>query len=215
MRSIEELVQVAEPAWPVIQTWITEGQAGGRNATVLPGTEDEGRACLHRLQVSAGSVLGAVALHTAGILVDHGWLRLLGGAGSGLVDLVAANQSELGGPIPTGLFLVAVDVVGGRYVMNGGGLPGRVGDIQYWAPDTLDWLDLESGYPDFLHWVLTDDFSGFYADLRWDGWINEVRSVGLDQALTFFPPLSTEESDPIEATTRSPIPLTELISYLS
>jgi hypothetical protein len=44
-------------------------------------------------------VLGAVALNCGGLLIDHGWLRILGGGGRGLPDLATVNG--LGDPANT------------------------------------------------------------------------------------------------------------------
>ncbi len=46
---------------------------------------------LFRLQVTARSTLGALALRCGGVLLDHGWLRLLGGGGDELMSLAEAN----------------------------------------------------------------------------------------------------------------------------
>jgi hypothetical protein len=46
----------------------------------MPCAAEDGRRTLEWLQVSTRSPLGAIALHTGGLLVDHGWLRVLGGS---------------------------------------------------------------------------------------------------------------------------------------
>ncbi|UUU44910.1 DUF2625 domain-containing protein [Streptomyces sp. NBC_00162] len=46
---------------------------------MLPGDINEGRRCLLQMQVTGRSVLGALALHTGGLLVDDGWVRVFGG----------------------------------------------------------------------------------------------------------------------------------------
>lgn len=76
MREIDELVNVDEPAWPELQETLG---ASSVPAQVLPVDVDEGRRCLLQMQVSARSVLGALALNTGGLLVDNGWVRVFGG----------------------------------------------------------------------------------------------------------------------------------------
>ena len=73
MRTIQELRDVDDPAWPVIEQAIAEA---GHRAEVVPGDPQAGEEALLLLQVSARSFLGALALHTGGLLVDHGWLRI-------------------------------------------------------------------------------------------------------------------------------------------
>jgi len=210
MRPIEELLDVDDPAWPTLATWLEAAD----NAVALPVAGPSGHECLYCLQVTARSYLGAMALHTAGIVVDHGWLRLLGGSGSDLIDLVTANLEELDGTEPSGFMVVALDVFGGRFALNAGGLPGQSGEVNYWSPDSLTWIPLEVGYSDFIQWALTGGTTEFYADLRWDGWVAEVHAVGLDDGLAVDPPLSTAESHPIESTSRTPVPWHQLSAHL-
>ncbi|MDP5315941.1 DUF2625 family protein [Streptomyces poriferorum] len=79
-----ELTDVDDPAWPVLQ----EGFANSSvPVEVLPGDPGQGRACLLQLQVGARSALGALVLHSGGLVVDHGWVRVLAGAPSGAAGL--------------------------------------------------------------------------------------------------------------------------------
>ncbi|MFB7198264.1 DUF2625 family protein [Streptomyces sp. NPDC056240] len=50
------------------------GRWASRGWSVLPGDVNEGRRCLLQMQVTGRSALGALALHTGGLLVDNGWL---------------------------------------------------------------------------------------------------------------------------------------------
>ena len=207
VKSVSELVDVDDPAWPLVSSWLESSSI----AAALPVESDAGRECLRRLQVTAGSILGALALHTGGILVDHGWLRILGGGGSGLIDLASINDAQLSGESPNGPLIIGFDVLGGRFAIDGGGLGGEPGEIAYWAPDTLAWEGLGVGHSAFMEWVLVGGRLGqFYADFRWEGWADEVQAVGLDQALSVWPPLGTAEARPIAKTSRRPVPRTEL-----
>lgn len=66
-------------------------------------------------------------LSSGGLLVDHGWFRVLGGGCTQLPDLAAGN--DLGPPAagaePPPLLTAAFDVPGGRFAVNGGGLPDK------------------------------------------------------------------------------------------
>ena len=171
---------------------------------------------MYRLQVTARSTLGALALHTGAVMVDHGWLRLLGGGTRLLSDLATVNglddpSDESTGP---GLLVVAFDVMGGRFAINGGALPGADGEVCYWGPDTLDWLSLGVGHSAFMHWCLGDGIDEFYADLRWPGWQDEVSRVGENQGMSVFPPVCAAESRPIESATRRAVPWAELSALL-
>lgn len=69
LRSVGSLMEVADPAWPKVQDWLHEAE---HPVEVLPVEPALGQRTLHRLQVTAHSVLGALAIHTGGLLVDHG-----------------------------------------------------------------------------------------------------------------------------------------------
>lgn len=100
------------------------------------------------------------------------------------------GSSPLQPGIP-GACIVALDVLGGIFALNGGAFPGEMKTIWYFAPDTLDWENLEIGYTDFICWALTKQLGEFYADYRWPGWEHEVKVLTGDQGISFYPPLCT------------------------
>jgi hypothetical protein len=218
MRSARELIEVAEPAWPVLRERLLRGPA---RVEVLPVAPDDGVACLYRLQVTARSCLGALALRTGGVLVDHGWVRVLGGgsAARGLPGLADANglpvdPREVLAPPPA--LLVGYDVLGGRFAVNGPdpaavGRPGRSGDLCYFAPDTLSWEPMGMGHGAWLSWLVSGSLDTFYEGLRWPGWREDVAGLALDQGISVVPFLwSGEAEDDIAASSRAPVPIAEL-----
>ena len=78
LRSAAELADVADPAWPALLNQINHAVPTVR---VVPVDSESAEAVLYRLQVTTRSVLGSVAFYCGGILIDHGWLRMLGGSG--------------------------------------------------------------------------------------------------------------------------------------
>jgi hypothetical protein len=88
MRTVDELTAVAESAWPQLEAELLANP----EITVLPVASTAGRDSLHWMQVITRSRMGALALHTGGLLVDDGWLRVLGGGDErGLPSLAQAN----------------------------------------------------------------------------------------------------------------------------
>src|SRR5437762_7116704 len=141
----------------------------------------DGISCLYRLQVTARSPLGALALNSGGLLVDHGWLRFLGGGHDGLPDLATANGLDAEPPAgPPGLLEIGRDILGGRFAINGGALPGDMGKVCYFGPDTLRWEPLSLGHGDLIQWAITGGATAFYSELRWPGWEEEASAVPLD-----------------------------------
>jgi hypothetical protein len=157
--------------------------------------------------------MGAIALHSGGLLVDHGWLRILG-AGHPRIGGGLREWNGLGGhpsldPPLGGALLVAYDAVGGFYAINGGGLPGSAGGAVYFSPDTYDVFDLEMGYSQFVQFACSGDLDRFYTDLRWPGWENDVETLGPDRVLTFQPFLGVEETLALGDRARAAVPARE------
>ena len=101
--------------------------------------------------VSTKSYLGAVAYHTGGILLDQGWLRVFGGGsqdfGASLKDW---NVKQGGSRRLDGAIVVAYDLIGGFFALNGGALGDDTGSMYYYAPDELEWEPLEVRYSEWL-----------------------------------------------------------------
>lgn len=114
-------------------------------------------------------------------------------------------------PNPPGGLIFAIDVLGGMFAINGGGLPGKPGGICHFGSETLTWQPIGGGHSAFIDWVLHGGMTGFYADLRWDGWAAEVEQLPPDRGLSVYPPLwSAEGRSDIAATSRRDCPLLEL-----
>ena len=210
-RSLNELRDVKDPAWPVLQGWIKNA----RNHTELLPTEKlNGEATLVQLQVTAGSILGAVASETGGLLVDGGWLRILGAASTrlpgGLNAWNGRGEPSIAEPSLENGLIVGYDVLGGFFAVNGGAFNGPPGNVFYFAPDTLDWEDMRIGYSAFLRWVLDGDLAKFYETGRWPGWQEEVAPVDGDRGITVYPFLWAREGGPVEKRHRGVVPMKEL-----
>jgi hypothetical protein len=184
-------------------SWVRDAAAASPHPVqILPCTDDAGRRALEWLQVSARSPLGAIARHTGGLLVDHGWLRVLG---AGCDRLPRSLPSWNGSPPrhAAGL-LVADDAIGGCFAWFA-----EPRTIHYFAPDTLCWEDLGLGYADWLEAMLGDELHAFYESLRWPGWEDEVGPLSGDEALLVIPPLPVA-GPPLAERPRRPVPMTEL-----
>jgi hypothetical protein len=162
--------------------------------------------------------MGAIVYETGGLLIDHGWLRILGSGNSRLPRSLASwneGRTMFGDGEQPGYLLVADDVLGGFFAINGGSLGPEQGAVFYFAPDRLEWECLDIGYSQFLIWCLQGNVAGFYESLRWPGWEQEVRNVGGDQAIAIYPFLWTKGEairEPIEKRHRSIVPIAELFS---
>ena len=208
-RGLDELVDVSEPGIDLVREWV----GAARNPVELLACErSAGEATLLALQVTTRSPMGAIAFETGGVLVDHGWLRVLGAGCARLPRSIATwNRLDRGADahrMPRAL-LVGDDLVGGFFVLNGGALPGRPGGVFYLAPDSLDWEDLELGYSDWLRWTLIGDLAKFYENARWIGWESDSSALGGDRAVSVYPFLCAEGPS-VADRARRPVPVEEL-----
>ena len=112
---------------------------------------------------------------------------------------------------PPGYLLVADDVVGGFFAINGGSLGPEQGSVFYFAPDRVEWECCDLTYSQFLVWCLQGDVGGYYESLRWPGWEQEVNTVGGDQAIFIFPFLSTK-GPPLGERHHGIVPISELFT---
>jgi hypothetical protein len=198
-----------DPAWPLVQGWI---DGASNQVTVLEAREPDRSRALEALQVTTRSPMGAVVYETGGLLVDGGWLRVLGSGHPRLPrTLPGWNQGRTwideGSPPP--ILIVADDVLGGSFAINGGALAGPPGHVHYFAPDSLAWESLDRGYSDFLSWVLSGDLAKFYEGYRWPGWSAEVAVLPGDRAFCVYPFLWAK-GPPIGERARGVVPMSEL-----
>lgn len=186
----------------------------GKNAVeVLGALPDDADRTLRDLQVSTSTPLGALAFESGGLLVDHGWLRVLGAGNDRALprDLATYNFGPRGEREPrvAGAMIVADDVVGGAFALNGGAFDGEPEGVFYLSPDTLEWEELGADLRGFLRFVAEGDLDQFYRDLRWPGWREEVEGLRGDRCILIYP-FPWAEGPPLEERQRKIVPLEEL-----
>jgi hypothetical protein len=202
MRALSDLIDRAEPAWPLVQQWIRHASVP---VEVLPAEPAAGDAALYATQVTTRSPMGAIAHNAAGIFIDNGWLRVLG---AGKHPRFQRSLPEWNEGRSDRFYLVADDVVGGFFAINGGSLGQDLGNVYFYAPDSLRWEPCRFGYSEFLVWSMSEKLHEFYDSLRWDGWIAEVTQLSGDQTISIYPFLWAE-GPPIKDRHRGPVPVAE------
>jgi hypothetical protein len=212
VRTVDELINLAEPAWPELETLLTACP----DAEVLAIEPADGRRCLYAIQVTTRSRMGAMALHCGGVVLDYGWLRIYGGGCSerGLASLADANGLTGADHDVLPSFAVGHDVLGGRFELNGPSpvRPGEPGELCYLAPDTLEWEPLGMGYGDWLSWLASGATAQFYESMRWPGWEDEITALRLDQGISMYPFLCTAQARAdLSATSRKAVPIAEVL----
>jgi hypothetical protein len=210
LRSLKELLS-DDPAWALVREWIA---AASNRVEVLPAREPDRSRALEELQVTTRSPMGAVVYETGGLLIDGGWLRVLGSGHPRLPRTLPGwnkgkTWTEAQDPPP--LLVVADDVIAGSFAINGGGLEGPLGHVHYFAPDRLEWESLEMGYSAFLQWTLEGDLQKFYEGERWREWSTDVAALAGDRAFSIQPPLWAK-GPPVEERSRRAVPMVELFN---
>jgi hypothetical protein len=201
-RKLDELIDNQEPAIKLLQQLVNDAKVP---CELLPPGPEREKALLY-LQVTTRSTLGGLAYDTGGLLIDDGWLRLLG---SGHAKL-SRSLHEWNSPRTDGAFyLVGDDLAGGFFAINGGAFGDDVGSVYYWPPDSLEWESLERGFTDFVAMFLTHTIENYYTDLRWSTWREDARSASSDQCFAFFPFLWTKEGS-VERSHRSVVPMSQM-----
>ncbi len=202
MRTLAELIDHKEPAWPLVQQWIAEASV---SVEVFPADPAAGGTALHATQLTTRSPLGAIAHNAAGILIDNGWLRVLG---AGKHPRFQRSLPEWNEGRSNRFFLVADDVVGGFFAINGGAFGEDLGNVYFYAPDSLRWEPCGFGYSQFLVWAMSEKLNEFYDLLRWDGWVSEVKQLSGDQVINIYPFLWAK-GPPIKERHRGAVPIAE------
>lgn len=213
MRTLEELVNKEEPGWPVIKEWIDMAK---NKVEILPCEPKRAQESLLKTQVTTRSLMGAIVYETGGLLIDHGWIRILG-SGSEQIKRTLPDWnkgktfSEFGEPAP--YLLVADDMLGGLFAINGGMLGQDAGNMYYFAPESLKWLPMNIGYSQFLLFCFETDMNEFYAGLRWQNWQEDAKDFPADYAYNFMPFLWTKEGADINTVSRKAITIEEVYNF--
>jgi hypothetical protein len=212
MKTINELINEKDSGWKEVKEWI--GTAKNK-VEILPADPQKAKDALYKTQVSTSSPMGAIVYMTGGILIDNGWIRILGSGNTKLDRTLPewnkGKSFKEFGETPTFL-LIADDALGGFYLLNGGGLGKDLGKVYYFSPDNLEYEPLDITYSEFLQFCFNNDLDKFYDGSRWKNWKTEVAVLKGDKVYNFYPFLWTAEGEDINKVTRKVIPVEEQYS---
>lgn len=213
MRTLQELINTENSGWTHVKEWI---EVSKNKVEILPCDLQNAKDALYQTQVTTDSLMGAIIYHTGGLLVDHGWIRILGSGCKSLKrSLPQWNKGKTFteyGEVP-GYLLIADDAIGGFYAINGGYLGKDAGNIYYYSPDSLEWEAMEITYSQFLLFCFETDMNEFYGNLRWKGWKDDVKELKPDYSYSFFPFLWTKEGRDINKVSRKVLPVEEVYNF--
>lgn len=212
MRALSELINKAEPGWDKIVQPLIESATN--KVEVLPCDKSKADSALYQAQVTTRSAMGAIVYETGGILVNNGWIRIIGSGSEkmnrSLMEWNLGKSFAKFGQQPTYL-LIADDVLGGFFAINAGGIDSvNIGKVYYFSPDNLLWEPLGLSYTDFLRFCFTGDLKKFYSAFYWKNWEQDVKELNGDKAISCFPYLCTKEGEDINKVSRKAVPVQEL-----
>jgi hypothetical protein len=216
MRPLSELINTKDPYWPTIRDSINKRT----NAVeVLPKEGERADSALYQAQVTTRSPLGAVIYETGGILIDSGWIRILGSGCARLDRSVMEwnkgktdSENERDRPY----LLIADDAVGGFYAINYGGIshePSSVRKVFYFPADKVRWEPMNMNYAEFLNFCIKGDIRTFYKALQWKGWQREVAKLDGNQVIQCEPFLFSKEGRDPNKDKRKAVPIEELWQF--
>ncbi|BBK78764.1 DUF2625 family protein [Clostridium butyricum] len=155
---------------------------------------EDGIKSLDVLQVTSKSALGSIILNTSGIVIDN-WIRILGhdsNTNRGILSYNSIGENGVATQVDK-MLIVADDVVGGLFALNAGKFSEGIGEVWYFAPDTLDWESLEMHYSEFIAWIAQGNIDEFYSIMRWSTWKEECKNVKFNEAILIYPFLWSNE----------------------
>ena len=213
MRPVSELINKADPGWKVVKKWIDSAK---NKVMILPVDTSKAKDALYKTQVTTRSIMGAIVYSTGGLLIDNGWIRILGSGSSIMLRTLPDWNKGKGfnefGERPE-FFLVADDAAGGYFAINYGSFGKDLDNIYYLSPSNLKWEPLEMNYEEFIWFCFSGDINKFYQGIKWNSWEKDMRSLKADEVFHIYPPLWSKEGKNVEMSVKKPVSVEEQFSY--
>ncbi|CAM4088035.1 DUF2625 domain-containing protein [Flavobacterium branchiophilum] len=209
MKNTNELINHQESAWPSVKDWIAKAK---NHVTILATDSINARQALYNTQVTTRSPMGAIIFNTGGLMVDQGWIRILGSGNEKLTRSFSDwNKGKAFSAFgnKADFLLIADDAVGGFFVLNGGKFDADLGKVYYFSPDNLQYEPLDMTYTDFLNFCFNANLDQFYKNLRWPNWQKEVSTLHGDSVFSFYPYLWSQEGQHLQTNTKKIVPIEE------
>jgi len=181
----------------LVSDWKQVFTASSRKIHIIEAQEQKIEKIKEKYNIPEDSFIGNIVYQTGGILIDD-WIRVLG---SGERDILAWNE-KLGLP---NAIIVADDVLGGLFAFLD-----KASTIHYFAPDSLEWEDLEISYAEFIQWLAEGNLDLFYELFRWDSWKEDVERLQITEGISCFPFLWLEETT-IDQRSKKVVSLEEIV----
>lgn len=188
--------------WQSIQKLFSESN----NEIVITPLPDD--TFLHNdLDINSQSIMGEILNHISSVVINS-YFRLLGGGND---ELSIKPFNDKVNKIYSGhKIIVANDIWGGLFAISNGDFDGDRRSIWYFAPDLLQWVDLEINYSQFIPWICSDELAAFYSEFMWKDMNSFISTIKTNEAVLIYPFLWAKECV-IETANKKIVPLMELI----
>lgn len=164
------------------------------------------RSIIEKLNINEESVLGQVLLNVSGVVIND-YLRIwCNDEPNILLQNNKVKQFYAGNKL-----IVANDIWGGLFAISNGDFEGNRRDIWYFAPDLLEWENLDINYAEFLSWTCGNGVGKFYQSFICKDIDSISREVNVNQAILIYPFLWAKECN-LETADKKVVPLEELIA---
>ena len=100
-------------------------------------------------------------------------------------------------------YIIAYDVFGGLFATER--------TIHYFAPDTLEWEDLQINYEKFIEWAVNGKVNEFYESFLWDGFEEIVSKASPDEGVFVYPFFWAKECD-INTASKKIVPFKDILA---
>lgn len=206
-KSLNQLTTEVPDSWSEILELI---EATHNRPEFIPANPALAQSSIQRLQMTTRSYLGSVVYHTGGMFFKDGLIRLYGSGSEQIPGFAEINRLTDLEHYPNALIL-GYDVLGGIFALDAGGLEVESGSVCYIGPDNLEWQGLGIPYSYLLEWLIDGtSIEGFYQDLFWKGWKEDLANLPEGKGFSLFPPPSTDLWRIESARSAAPVPLMEL-----
>lgn len=159
---------------------------------------------LNNLNINENSVLGQVIINTGGIFVEN-YIHLFGSGDEENSYNIYKYNLELKKYFDDNIIIIGNDIFGGLFSLNK-----EKNNILYFAPDTLEWEDLDITYKEFIKFVTSEKIDEFYKSYKWSTFQEDIKKVKFNEGILIYPFLWSNECN-IEKAKKDIVPFSELL----
>lgn len=195
MKSLSELISAGDENWQKLKR---SAERSRNKVEFLEKDSAKAVIALQQSQLSTGTTLGSIIYYSGGILIDDGWIRILGSGSRRLPrNIPEWNAGKISAMRTSEMFyiLVADDVMGGLFAIKASSVEEleNIGQVFYFGPNSLSWQNTGLSYNAFLFFCFNGNLNDFYSDFRWKGWKEEIATVDCNSVISCYPLLWTKE----------------------